>query len=59
MRDLYAILGLAAAAALCSTSAAARWALVQRLALRADPANPGVKRDCGGTCNGCDKSCDE
>ncbi len=51
MRDLWAILGLAAAAAV--------WALVQRLALRADPGNPGVKRDCGGTCNGCDKSCDE
>ncbi len=51
MRDLFAVLGLAAAAAL--------WALVQRLAQRADPGNPGVKRDCGGECNRCDKSCDD
>jgi len=51
MRDLLAILGLAAAAAL--------WALVQRLAARADPGNPGVRRDCAGECTGCDKSCDD
>ena len=51
MHDLWAIVGLAAAAAV--------WALVQRMAARADPGNPGVKRDCGGTCNGCDKPCDE
>lgn len=51
MRDLLAILGLGAAAAL--------WAIVQRMAARSDPKNPGVKRDCGGVCNGCESSCDE
>jgi len=51
MRDLLAILGLAVAAAV--------WAIVQRMAARADPQNPGVKRECGGTCNSCDKSCDD
>ncbi len=51
MGDWIAVLGLAAAAAL--------WAVVQRWAAHADPHNPGVKRDCGGTCNSCDRSCDE
>jgi len=51
MRDLLAILALAVAAGL--------WALVQRLATRVDPGNPGVRRDCGGECHGCDKPCDE
>lgn len=51
MRDALAVLGLAAVAAL--------WAIVQRLAVRVDPRDPGVQRDCSGTCNGCDKSCDE
>ena len=51
MRDIVAILVLAAVAAL--------WAVVQRLAVRLDPENPGVQRDCGGVCSGCEKSCDE
>lgn len=50
MRDLLVVLAVAAAAGL--------WAIVQLLAKRQDPQNPGVQRDCKGECHGCDKACD-
>ena len=45
MVELAAIFGLALASAL--------WVLVQRLARRLDPADPGVRRCCGGCSQPC------
>jgi hypothetical protein len=30
------------------------WALLQRWIERRDPGNPGLARECDGTCRGCD-----
>ncbi|MCB1008345.1 MAG: hypothetical protein KDB94_05550 [Acidobacteria bacterium] len=46
MGDLVAILALSAVCAL--------WVLVQRWAVRLDPGNPGVVRECGGCRQGRD-----